>query len=468
MLLQFLAALLFVQVPTTSPNAWMADSSATVVVREIHLNGNRRTKERIILRELDFRPGDTLRTDELSERLEKNRRKVFNTNLFVTVSARIDYLNAREIDVEFDLREQWYVLGFPVFQLADRNFNEWWYDRGRDLSRTIYGVNLRHRNVRGRAEELRLNLETGFASYVDVSYRIPYLDRKQKIGLTVGASYQTTKNLAYRTNLDKLVFLRSEQTLRDRVYANVVLRRRNKFYDFQYLELRYTTQTVADTIARLNPYYFLDSRTRQRFWLLSYTYLYDFRDKAQYPLRGHVWGANLTQWGLLPTDDVHQTEMTLNYYRFLPLGKRWFVSFVTEAKTSFPASQPFPQTRGLGYFGDLVRGYERYVVDGQSYAYLRNTLKFQALDRTFFLKPLRKIRQFNTLPLAIYPNVYADVGYADNRFTNRNNSRLANRLLFGGGVGLDFVTWYNVVIRLNYSINREGQRGFYFTAGREF
>lgn len=467
MLASLLSLFLFFQNPVAVPPP---DSSGKVVVREIRMNGNRRTREHIILRELDFRPGDTLLTANLSQRLELNRRKIFNTNLFVTVGAKVARLNADQIDVEFDLKEQWYILGYPVFQLADRNFNEWWYDRGRDLSRTIYGVNLRHRNVRGRAEELRVNAEFGFARYFDVFYRIPYLDRKQKLGLTVGASFLDSKNLAYRTNLDKLVFLRSEDILRERFYTNAVLRRRNKFYDFQFLELRYTTQTVADTIARLNPFYFLDGRTRQRFWLLSYAYLYDFRDKAQYPLRGHLFSAAVNRWGLLPSDDVHLTELSATYARFLPLGrgKRWFAAFGAEGKTSAPLNQPFLQTRGLGYGTDLVRGYERFVVDGQSYFYARNTLKFQALDRTFFLKPLRKFPQFNTLPLAIFPNVYADFGIVANRYPERNNSRLANRWLFGGGVGLDFVTWYNVVIRLNYSVNREGQRGFYFTAGREF
>ncbi len=465
MLASLLSVCLFFQTPTPLP----ADSANAVVIHEIRFNGNRRTKEAIIQRELDFRPGDTLRRADLSDRLEKNRRKVFNTNLFVTVGAKVTYLNDREVDVDLDLREQWYILGYPVFQLADRNFNEWWYDRGRDLSRTIYGINLRHRNVRGRAEELRINAETGFASYLDLSYRIPYLDRKQKLGLTVGVSYQTTKNLAYRTNLDKLVFLRGgDETLRDRVFANAVLRRRNQFYDFQYLELRYTTQTVADTIARLNPNYFLEKRQRQQYWLLSYSYVYDFRDKAQYPLRGHVFGATLSQFGLLPNDDLHQTDLSVAYSRFVPLGKKWFASWSLRGKTSLPQRQPFTNTRGLGYGTDLVRGYERFVVDGQSYALGRSTLKFQALDRTFFLGFLRRYRQFNTLPLAIYPNVYADLGYAANAYTELNNSRLANRLLIGGGFGLDFVTWYNVVARLNYSFNREGQRGFYFTVGREF
>ncbi|OZI07789.1 hypothetical protein BWI93_12535 [Siphonobacter sp. BAB-5385] len=42
-----------------------------VVVREIRLVGNRRTKDYIIRRELDFREGDTLSLQMLPERLEK-------------------------------------------------------------------------------------------------------------------------------------------------------------------------------------------------------------------------------------------------------------------------------------------------------------------------------------------------------------------------------------------------------------
>ncbi|MEZ4900481.1 MAG: hypothetical protein R2822_01285 [Spirosomataceae bacterium] len=52
------------------------------------------------------------------------------------------------------------------------------------------------------------------------------------------------------------------------------------------------------------------------------------------------------------------------------------------------------------------------------------------------------MRQFNTFPLAIYPNIYADFGYVRNQYTEFNNSRLANRSLYGAGVGLD-VMWYN-------------------------
>jgi outer membrane protein assembly factor BamA len=440
-----------------------------VVVQSIRFAGNVKTKERILSRELDFRAGDTLRQADLAERLELNRRKVFNTNLFVTVEATARPVGPQAVDVEFNLKEQWYILAFPVFTLADRNFNEWWYERGRDLRRTIYGVNLRHLNFRGRAEELKLNLEFGFANYYEFFYRLPYLDRAQKIGATFGVSYQNTKNLPYRTDADKLVYLLSEDLLRERFYANVIFRRRSKFYDFQYLELRYAQNRVADTVGRyLNPNYFGEGRTRQQFWVLAYTYTYDFRDKGQYPLRGHFFSAGATKWGLLPGDDLQQLDLTAGYSRYLPLSKRWFVAATLKGRLSLPGNQPFLQTRGLGYQNDLVRGYELYTIDGQSFGLLRTTLKVQALDRTFFLNPLRRLRQFNTLPLAIYPNVFFDAGYVRNAYPERNASTLANRYLFGTGAGLDFVTWYNTVFRIHYAVNDLGEAGIRFNLSREF
>lgn len=441
--------------------------SSFVVVGQVVVKGNKLTKEGIILRELDLHPGDTLRLADAPERLEKERRKVFNTNLFLSVTLELEYLPERRANVLVGVREQWYIFPFPVFQLADRNFNEWWFERNRDLSRTIYGVNLRHRNVRGRAEELKVNLEFGFTQFTEIFYRIPYLDKAQKTGITLGASYSTNKIVRYRTELDKLQDVRSDERLRDRFYVNAILRRRNKFYDFQFLELRYARNRIADTLALLNPNYFLDGRTEQRFWQLSYRYVYDFRDKAQYPLRGHFFSIQADKFGLLPSDDLNQLALTVGYAKYLPLSRRLFYQFGTKGKYSTPRRQPFLQYIGLGYQQDFVRGYELYAIDGYAYLYARNTLRWQAFDKTFNLKFL-KINQFNSIPMTLYPNVFADAGYVWNAYPALNNTRLANRLLLGGGVGLDFVTWYNAVLRLSYTFNRSGEQGFRFNLAREF
>ena len=48
------------------------------------------------------------------------------------------------VDVMVDVKERWYIFPLPIFELADRNFNEWW--KTRDFSRTNYGLSVVQNN----------------------------------------------------------------------------------------------------------------------------------------------------------------------------------------------------------------------------------------------------------------------------------------------------------------------------------
>lgn len=461
------------------------DTTPNVVVRQVTFTGNFRTRERIIRREMDIRSGDTLTLQRLDSLLEYDRRKILNTNLFVTVELKqkpvkdtlsLPFYTAdgqlisspKIIDLEVLVKEQWYLLAFPVFQLADRNFNEWWYERGRDLSRTIYGVYILHQNLTGNNDRLRLRAEFGFIPRLDIYYSTPYLDKKQKLGMTVGIVRLTNRTLAYRTRADKLVFLGSDDRTRERISPYITFTYRPRFYGFHSLSAQYSLTTLSDTITKLNPNYLLTGNKHQNYLQLSYSHFFDRRDRVQYPLRGFYYGFLVSRMGILPNDDVKQWEATANYGQFIPLSKKLFFSYGTKVKFSGPALQPFLQTRGLGYGGDLVRGYELYVIDGQRFALAKTNLRYQLLNRTFNLSKIIKMRQFNTFPLAIYPNLYADFGYVKNQYPELNNSKLANRPLVGVGVGVDIVTWYNFVGHINYSVNHLGEARPYFSVGREF
>jgi outer membrane protein assembly factor BamA len=461
------------------------DTAQQVAVRQVTFTGNFRTKERIIRREMDVQAGVPFTQQTLDSLLEYDRRKIVNTNLFVTVELRkkpikdtlsLPFYTAdgklisgpQVIDLEVIVKEQWYLLAFPVFQLADRNFNEWWYERGRDLSRTIYGAYVLHQNLTGNNDRLRLRVEFGFIPRLDIYYSIPYLGKKQKLGMSVGIARITNRTLAYRTRADKLIFLGSEERTRERIAPYFTLTYRPKFYGYHSFSAQYSLTKVADTIARLNPNYFLNGIKQQNYLQLTYSHYYDRRDRAQYALRGFLYGFYISKSGILPNEDVNILEVGANWGHFVPLSKKFYFSYYAETKLSTPARQPFLQTRGLGYGGDLVRGYELYVIDGQHYGYAKTNLRYQLLNRTFNLSKFIKFRQFNTFPLAIYPTVYADFGYVKNKFTELNNSKLANRPLIGAGVGLDVVMWYNFVGHLNYSVNHLGEARPYFSIGREF
>jgi outer membrane protein assembly factor BamA len=443
--------------------------SQNLVIQKINIIGNDRTKRALIERELDFKEGDTLHTEQLTEQLERNRRKVFNLHLFATVSIESKNTDNQHIDINIAVHELWYIFPYPIIYYADRNFNEWYYDHNADPRRLIYGVALRHRNFRGRAEELKVNLQFGFVNAYEFFYKIPYIDKEKKIGVTYGLSYSANKNVRYKSSQDVLFDLKNESVINNRFYTNLVFRRRSKFYDFQYLELRYSQNSITDTIARfLNPNYFGNGQTKQHYWQITYAQVHDFRDRAQYPLRGSYMGGSITRYGLFAADNVGMTELLFDYNKYQPLSNRWYGSILTEARFVMPTKQPFTLSRGLGYGTDFIRGYELYVVDGQQYGYIKTNLKYEIFNKIMNIGKYLKVKQFNTMPLSIYPNAFFDVGYVANQYATENKSLLANQWLWGTGVGLDMVSYYNSVLRIYYARNHKGETGFRFSFAREF
>ena len=448
--------------------AVLTDTSSRYIIGNIFIEGNTKTRTSIITREMAIRPENVFDSASLAKALEIDRRKIVNTNLFVTVEM-LTQPNADSLhtDLHVVVKERWYLIALPVFQLADRNFNEWWYDRNRDLSRIIYGVYVSYGNVTGRADKLRLLAEFGFIPKFEISYSLPYIDKAQKMGITVGTSYGINKTMAFRSWTDKLDYLSSEDINRRRFFAFAALTYRNKYYSYHTADLRWSTGKISDTISVLNPDYFLKGRTRQQYLQFTYSYAFDKRDNFQYPLRGHAYGAQFSKLGLLPSDDINQAYFYASYRKYFELGKRWFANTGIRGRASFPKKQPYLQTVGLGYRNDLVRGYELYVVDGQDYLLTKNEIKYRlfSFQKHFSWMP---VKQFNTLPMAAYLNTFTDAGYVKNAYPELNNTQLANKFIYGAGTGIDIITFYNVVMRFTYSINSQKEGRLFFNISREF
>jgi len=455
----------------TADSLTVSDTTTSIplTIGNISVEGNYRTRTTIILREMALKPGDSLTEKELLNRLEIDRRKIVNTNLFISVEMQHfpDQDDNSLINIRIAVKERWYFLTLPVFQLADRNFNEWWYDRNRDIRRVTYGLYMSYRNLTGRADQLRLLAEFGFTPKYEISYSLPYIDKAQKTRVNIGISYTTNKTMPFRTWNDKLDYFNSENLNRERFYTYLNVTRRNQFYGFHSLDLRWNYLELSDTITRLNPNYLGGFKKSQNYFQLTYTYNYDRRDNVQYPLRGFNYGVQAGKLGLLPTDNLNQSYVYGWYRRYIPVGERWFFNTGIKARISAPIRQPYPQTLGLGYRLNLVRGYELYVIDGQHYALWENEFKYRLFD---FKKtiPWIPIRQFNTIPITVYLNSFTDLGYVRNYYPEFSNTRLGNQLLVGAGLGLDVVTFYNIIFRLNYTINALGERRFFFQVGRSF
>lgn len=438
-----------------------------VVIDSIIFKGNEKTRDNILRRELDIQSGDTVLVKELDKRLEFNRRKLTNTNLFIWVKTAHHSTSAGHILITYEFLEQWYLIGYPVFQLADRNLNDWW-SRGHSFDRTIYGAHFIHNNFRGRSEKLSLKAETGFTQRMELGYSNPYIDAKKTLGLGASLTYLTNKNLAYKTVNDTLGFLNSDKILRERWSGALSLRKRLKFYDFHFAEIRYSHTVVADTIRQLNPNYYYKGSNEQNFLQLTYAYSYDFRDFAPYPLRGKKIDFATSYYGILAQDALNYYDIKASIAYFFDLKSNFFVTTQWKAKvTQENKNIPYANLQALGYGNDNVRGYELNVIDGTSYLLSKNTLKYQLYSQII---PLRFIpfKQFNQMPLAIYPNAFFDFAYVYQAHPELTSSRYSNRWIYGAGLGLDIVTYYNFVCKLGFPIINSGKSGLVVSIGREF
>ncbi len=433
-------------------------------INKIEVTGNTKTKEGIILRELTFKLGDTLSAVEIEKAIEKSKQNLTNTNLFLTLSILYN-TNGQTTDIFIVVKERWYMVVLPEVYLADRSFNEWWYERNRDLTRLTYGISGKHFNLSGNNDQLKLKAMGGFIPYFELSYAKPYIDKRKRIGIRAGIFYSTQRTMAFRTWNDKLDFFISEKQMRERKGAVFEFRLRNALYHFHSINLSYTNTSLADTIIKLNPNYFGKNTVKQEVFNFTYEYRFDQRDNRQYPLSGKLLYTQLSNFYV--RGGYNQTNLFGLYSYFRPLHKSLFFESSARLKVSSPRKQYYPLISGLGFSNNLVRGYELYVIDGQHYGLWKNTLKYELLKKEFNLKKFIKLSQFSTLPLAIYPNAYLDFGYIKNYYPIYSNSKLSNKLLKGGGLGLDIVTWYNSNVKMYYSINQMGEKKFFFGISRD-
>lgn len=432
-----------------------------VTIEEICVLGNKKTKTSIILREMTLQIGMDLPESQLEREIERSKNNIINSNLFVYVN--MDYERDQNfIRINVEVKERLYLLPLPIIYLADRSFNEWWYNRDRDLKRVIYGVQLNHSNLSGNADVLKFKAYGGFVPYFELSYARPYINRKQSIGLKGGVFYSSQKSFAYRTDIDKLDFFDSENRNLWRKGAFVQYNLRNRLYHFHEIYLGYTDLKISPDIALANPNFIGEGNDRLKYLTFKYDYRWDKRDNIQYPLQGHALFVGLTNFGMGVNKKVSHTRLNASYFQHLTLSKNWYISGILRSQLSAPRRQLYHFTNGLGYGNYYVRGYELNVIDGQHFIIEQMDLKYKIFKNIIPLSKFLRIDQLNSLPLAIYSRIFFDVGYIRNFHPELSRSELANRTLYGGGFGLDFITFYDTAAKVNFSLNQFGQKQFFF------
>ncbi|PID94459.1 MAG: hypothetical protein CSA94_02235, partial [Bacteroidetes bacterium] len=200
-----------------------------------------------------------------------------------------------------------------------------------------------------------------------------------------------------------------------------------------------------------------------KFLTLGYSYTSEHRDFISYPLKGYYLNLSIAKEGLFSgISSIKNWRFKATYNKYWALKKHWYFSSGVSTMLTNDNEQPFFLNQGIGYNKLFVRGYENYVVYGNSYVLSRNNLKFELLNKKIYLKAI-PLKQFNSIYLALYLNVFTDFGYVDGFDSWQfNNNTLPNTFLFGKGIGLDVVTYYEFVFRFEYSFDKNNHGGFFF------
>lgn len=458
-----------------------ADSTKqeNIYIRSINLSGNKVTKDKIISRELLLKENDTITADNLPKVIAGSHQNLMNTSLFNFVTFdTIRSTGSDSMDVNVEFIERWYIWPVPLFEFADRNLSEWL--RKKDWSRLNYGFNLTWDNFRGRREKLLVYALFGFDEKYRLNYQIPFINKKQTLGLGFGVGYNRNHEIAYNSNDNKEVYFKTEDYYaKKEFYAQTEIYYRKSIYNKHWGKVSYTDSRVHDSIIILNPDYYYGTVSENKFFSLFYQFRSDFRDYQAYPLTGYYFDIEIEKKGIGIFSDptVNSLHLRTNIRKYVNIKGRFYWATGFTLKSAPIWEQPYYYLQGLGYGRDYVRGYEFYVMDGQHYFILKNNIKFALIPTRVLKFNFIKTDKFNTLPIAFYLNAHIDFGYSvDNRtnvsptlIPNSGNefreftNPLANRILNGYGIGIDFVSYYDFVFRLEYSVNQRGEGGFYIS-----
>ncbi|MBK7175475.1 MAG: hypothetical protein IPH84_20170 [Bacteroidales bacterium] len=436
------------------------------VVNKISFLGNAITKDVILYRELLFKEGDTLYSSDYEQRIEQSRKNLLNTSLFNFVSI-YEVKNGNSLDIRIEVVERWYIWPSPIFELTDRNFNSWW--KSRDYSRVNYGFRLKWSNFRGRMENLDLLLRFGKNQHFSLIYSIPYIDKAKKLGTGIEMGYLNRREVGFSTISDHLKYLFDENHLLKQIYVAWLISYRRNIHVMHNLSLKYQYVSFADTLLKANPDYFYKEFGSGNYLSLYYKLKADYRDARYYPLSGWYMDLEILKggFGLAFEKPVNQFWMKSTSRIFIPISKRWYYGGSLVGKISANKHQPYFLMQGLGYDRDYVRGYEYYVIDGTHYLLTRNSIRFALLPEKEITVGAIPSPKFGKIHYAAYLTAFGDAGYtwADSGIESGN--KLPQTLLLGTGIGLDLVTYYDKVFRIEYSFNRSGENGIFihFIAG---
>lgn len=459
------AALILLSISAVAQNTRIAD---------INIEGNSITRKSIILRELPFKAGDTMKDTLLAREIKDAKQNLVNTSLFNYVTIVRRYADSvsigismnnrsdttvRDCVIDISVEERWYWWPLLDIKLEDRNLSSWL--KKMDYDRITYDVGAKIDNIFGRRQSLTADVSIGYERGFNVYYSNIALNKSKTSYLNFYTHLLFTKSVDCITENDKPKHLKSGSfiTKSGGIKATYIYRPKIRFKHT--VALSFDCASIKDSVLIVNKdYWGMDSHVARKFQL-DYSFDMDQRNYIYYPTSGYYIGVNaslsecndfkFTYWNLMAD---------LQYYK--PLGGRWYWGSTAKLSTSMKSHEAYYYDRAIGYENVNMTGYDLYVIDGQHFFTFNNAVKFLILpNKVVKLNFIKKWNKFNKPHFSIYARLQFDTGYVWQKNSSPTN-KLPNSFLCGTGVALDILTYYDIALNVGYAVNRDGKGSFFF------
>ncbi|HQK92529.1 MAG TPA: BamA/TamA family outer membrane protein [Armatimonadota bacterium] len=148
--------------PTVSPEGVLTIPLVEQYVEDVRIQGLKKTKEKVVRREIHTRPGQLLNAKTIQDDLNR----LYNLDVFDTPPEIVDWLPGQELGGVI-----------PVFQFTERKTGYFTVGVGFSTAEGFLGyAEAAETNLRGRGQKVSLRAE--FGNYINFSFRYlePYLD----------------------------------------------------------------------------------------------------------------------------------------------------------------------------------------------------------------------------------------------------------------------------------------------------
>jgi outer membrane protein assembly factor BamA len=442
---------------STGEEAPVNDSTALYTIKNIVIEGNNKTRDKIILRELSFGKNEQYPLNELVDKINRAKKQLLNTALFQEVVVSLQNTVDQDATVLISVKERWYVYPMPFVDVVDRSMQEWIKSYDMDLNRVNYGVRITHKNLMGLNDRFYLNLTNGYSKQVTANYNGIFLDKKLQWSSNVKVSYGkrrevTYANIGHRT----LTYKNEDRFVHTYFRSSVEVSYRKAIRSTHTFGLGYQNDNISDTIFKMSADYSSQQR-RLSYPEVFYRWNYANADFIPYPTKGFISDLTLQKKGFSP--EMNLWQATVRTSASMPVSPKYFFNLRTTGIIKLPFEQPYITQGFVGADGMYIQGYEDYVIDGVAGGFSKLTFT-RELFNTAISIPSQRIKRLNRVPIKAYAKVFGNAGYIYQKNPHPLN-QLNNRLLYSGGIGVDVVLFYDLTFRFEWSLNHLGQNGLY-------